>query len=113
MINDHIRSNNLDRSRHDGAVGAVISKIGRSIDSLPAALKEEHEPQLRRAAASAKAASAYDDVRWIRSIATAARAKAKKLEDAATAARFAKWKETLSQGPGGALGKTPTRKAYR
>ena len=113
MIKHHTRSAALDRSGHDVAISAVVSKIERSVEQLPAALKSELAPQLKRMAASAKTASAYGDERWVRSLAAAARTKAKKLEDAAATDRFAKWKEALARGPNSALGRTPTRKAYR
>ena len=86
LIKQHASSNMLDRSRHDEAIATIASKLEKYAELLPAALATELAPQLKRMAGSVRAASAYNDERWVRSLATAARARAKKLEDAAAAA---------------------------
>ena len=100
-------------SHHDVTIDALIGKISGCIASLPAACKEEHEPHLRGDAASAKAAAAYNDERWIRSIAAAARTRAQKLVDTAAKERFLKWKNTLGQDQSNPFGRTPSKHAYR
>lgn len=96
----------------NGDLTPVQCHAAKIVESLPSALRETHIAAMEKAVASINLALKFADERWLGSIATTARNRAKLLEEQASKARFAKWRDALGGRNPRTGARAPGRRAF-